>query len=87
MISLKYNFIIIILFSILASSCITTRNLEYISSEEDIVRSSSYDYKIQKNDLISVQISSTTSSEYDFFNLQETSNPQLLSQNPYYMDI
>lgn len=83
MISLKYNFIIIILFSILASSCITTRNLEYISSEEDIVRSSSYDYKIQKNDLISVQISSTTSSEYDFFNLQETSNPQLLSQNPY----
>ena len=33
--------------------------------------------------MLSVQISSTTKSNYDFFNLQETSNPQLISNNPY----
>ena len=74
---------IILLLSLFFSACITTKNLEYVSSKKSVVKSTSYDYKIQKNDLISVQISSTTSSEYDFFNLQETSNPQLLSQNPY----
>ena len=65
------------------SSCITNRNLEYINTEHTKVKSTNYEYVIQKEDLLSVQISSTTKSEYDFFNLQETSNPQLMNQNPY----
>ncbi len=65
------------------SSCITNRNLEYINTEHTKVQSANYEYVIQKEDLLSVQISSTTKSEYDFFNLQETSNPQLMAQNPY----
>lgn len=65
------------------SSCITNKNLEYINTLNTSVRSTSYNYVVQKEDLLSVQISSTTKSDYDFFNLQETSNPQLMHQNPY----
>ena len=61
---------------------------DYINHKGDlpeniILESARKDYIIQKEDLLSVQISSTTKSEYDFFNLQETSNPQLMNQNPY----
>lgn len=65
------------------SSCITNMNLEYINTDNTTVKSATYEYVIQKEDLLSVQISSTTKSNYDFFNLQETSNPQLLAHNPY----
>lgn len=65
------------------SSCITNKNLEYINTLNTSLRSTSYNYIVQKEDLLSVQISSTTKSDYDFFNLQETSNPQLMHQNPY----
>lgn len=68
---------------IFLSSCITNRDLEYINTEKTKVESTNYEYVIQKEDLLSVQISSTTKSNYDFFNLQETSNPQLMAQNPY----
>ena len=75
-------FVVIIIISF-CSSCITNKNLEYIAEPEGIIPTIKFQYNIQKGDLISVQISSTTKSDYDFFNLQETSNPQLLSQNPY----
>ena len=75
-------FVVIIIISF-CSSCITNKNLEYIAESEGIIPAIKFQYNIQKGDLISVQISSTTKSDYDFFNLQETSNPQLLSQNPY----
>lgn len=65
------------------SSCITNKNLEYINTLDNSVQSTYYNYVVQKEDLLSVQISSTTKSDYDFFNLQETSNPQLMHQNPY----
>ena len=67
------------------SSCITNRDLEYISTDNTTqnINSKSFNYIIQKEDLLSVQISSTTKSDYDFFNLQATSNPQLMSLNPY----
>ena len=51
------------------SSCITNKNLEYINTLDNSVRSTSYNYVVQKEDLLSVQISSTTKSDYDFFNL------------------
>ncbi|MBT4478961.1 MAG: hypothetical protein HOC66_06090, partial [Flavobacteriales bacterium] len=80
---LKIRFLSFFVSIFFLSSCITNRNLEYINTDNVKVESTTYDYIIQKEDLLSVQISSTTKSEYDFFNLQETSNPQLMNQNPY----
>ena len=77
----KFAFLFFVVISF--SSCITNKNLEYISSDNNIIRSTTFNYVVQKEDLLSVQISSTTKSDYDFFNLQETSNPQLMSKNPY----
>lgn len=74
-------FLFVVVFSF--NSCITNKNLEYINTLDNSVSSTSYNYVVQKEDLLSVQISSTTKSDYDFFNLQETSNPQLMHQNPY----
>ena len=65
------------------SSCITNKNLEYISSENDNLNLVKYEYVVQKEDLLSVQISSTTHSDYDFFNLEQTNNAQLMNYNPY----
>ena len=80
---LKIRFLSFFVSIFFLSSCITNRNLEYINTDNVKIESTTYDYIIQKEDLLSVQISSTTKSEYDFFNLQETSNPQLMNQNPY----
>jgi polysaccharide export outer membrane protein len=79
----KIRFLVFFASIFFLSSCITNRNLEYINTEHTKVQSANYEYVIQKEDLLSVQISSTTKSEYDFFNLQETSNPQLMAHNPY----
>jgi len=81
--NLKPKFIFLFFVVISFSSCITNKNLEYISSDNNIIKSTTFNYVVQKEDLLSVQISSTTKSDYDFFNLQETSNPQLMSKNPY----
>ena len=81
--NLKPKFIFLFFVVISFSSCITNKNLEYISSDKNIINSTTFNYVVQKEDLLSVQISSTTKSDYDFFNLQETSNPQLMSKNPY----
>ena len=80
---IKKRFLLFCSIIVVFSSCITNKNLEYLHTESDTLRSTTYDYVVQKEDLLSVQISSTTKSDYDFFNLQETSNPQLMSQNPY----
>ena len=81
--SLRIIFLAFFAITLFLSSCITNRNLEYINTDNVEVKSTTYDYIIQKEDLLSVQISSTTKSSYDFFNLQETSNPQLMAHNPY----
>ena len=84
---MKYNLTLIlssiIMLSILFSSCITNQDLEYVYTDNESVQTGSHNYIIQKEDLLSVQISSTTRQDHDFFNLQETSNPQLMAQNPY----
>jgi len=41
------------------------------------------EYILQVGDLISVQISTMTEQEHDFFNKEQTSNSQLMVQNPY----
>ena len=84
MIKTYFNVIVLVfVFLFSFSSCITNKNLEYINTDNLQVSSTSFNYIVQKEDLLSVQISSTTKSDYDFFNLQETSNPQLMNKNPY----
>jgi polysaccharide export outer membrane protein len=80
------KFMVIILLLIFTfSSCITNRDLEYIRSNKEIkkAKANKQDYRLQQGDLISVQISTTTQQQHDFFNKENTSNSQLMIQNPY----
>ncbi|MEE2700038.1 MAG: polysaccharide biosynthesis/export family protein [Bacteroidota bacterium] len=81
--SIKYLgvFLLICIFS----SCITNKELEYFRTKanDELVYTRNYDYRLQVNDLLSVQISSVTEDKYDFFNKEQTSNSQLMVSNPY----
>ena len=78
------NFILLLLLCII-TSCITTKDLEYIGSDKEIkeVTDTFQDYKLQVGDLLSIQISTTTEQQHDFFNKENTANSQLMVQNPY----
>ena len=78
------NCILLFLICVL-TSCITTQDLEYIGLNKEIKESpgSFEDYKLQSGDLLSIQISTTTEQQHDFFNKENTSNSQLMVQNPY----
>ena len=77
--------IYILLFLFTFSSCITNRDLEYIRSSKEIknAKANKHDYRLQMGDLISIQISTTTEQQHDFFNKENTANSQLMMQNPY----
>ena len=80
----KFTFLLLVLlFSI--SSCITNKDLEYFRTSKDVskVKLNVNDYSLQVGDLISVQISTVTEQQHDFFNKEQTSNAQLMMQNPY----
>ena len=78
------NFYLIIVVILFFSSCITNKDLDVISTKDNINLSpSSYDYTFQPGDLLSVQISTTTELNYDFFNKEQNTSSQLLLQNPY----
>ena len=80
------KFMVIILLLIFTfSACITNRDLEYIRSNKEIkkAKANKQVYRLQQGDLISVQISTTTQQQHDFFNKENTSNSQLMIQNPY----
>ena len=82
----KSKFAVLLLLAIfILSSCITNRDLEYISSNKEIkeVKANKQDYRLQAGDLLSVQISTVTEQQHDFFNKEENSNSQLMIQNPY----
>ena len=66
------------------SSCITNRDLEYIRSNKELNKEKvdMQDYRLQVGDLLSVQISTTTEQQHDFFN-KEKSSSQLMAKNPY----
>jgi polysaccharide export outer membrane protein len=80
----KYS-IYILLFLFTFSSCITNRDLEYIRSSKEIknAKANKHDYRLKMGDLISIQISTTTEQQHDFFNKENTANSQLMMQNPY----
>jgi len=79
------KFIVLLLSIVAFSSCITNRDLEYIRSKQEWKepQSNLKSYRLQKGDLLSVQISTTTEQQHDFFNKENTSNSQLMLQNPY----
>lgn len=82
----KSKFAVLLLLSIFTlSSCITNRDLEYIRSNKEIkkVKANKQDYRLQVGDLLSVQISTVTEQLHDFFNKEQSSNAQLMVQNPY----
>ena len=82
----KSKLTVLLLLSIfILSSCITNRDLEYIRSNEEIkkVNANKQDYRLQVGDLLSVQISTVTEQQHDFFNKEQSSNSQLMAQNPY----
>ena len=75
----------ILLFIFTFSSCITNRDLEYIRSSKEIknAKVNKQDYNLQIGDLISIQISTSTEQQHDFFNNENLANSQLMMQNPY----
>ena len=84
----QYFFRIIVLLNclfLLLSSCVTNKDMEYLRTSDDIsrVKADDYTYRLNIGDLLSVQISTVTDQEHDFFNKEETSNTQLMEKNPY----
>ena len=77
--------VMLTIFIMLFSSCITNYDLEYVRSNDSYIKieNNSYKYRLSVGDLISVQISTTTEQQHDFFNQERSSNSQLMTQNPY----
>ena len=75
--------LLLLLFSF--TSCLTNKDLEYFNTSKDLseIKFNSNEYRLQVGDLISVQISTVTEQQHDFFNKEQNSNSQLLMQNPY----
>ena len=67
------------------SSCVTNKDFEYFRTSKDVskVKLNTNKYLLQVGDLISVQISTVTNQQHDFFNKEQTSNSNLMVQNPY----
>ena len=81
----KKRFFCLIFFLFSLFSCITTNDLEYIKSNSNSseVKSNIQNYRLQKGDLLSIQVSTTTEQQHDFFNKENTANSQLMMRNPY----
>ena len=79
------KFVVLLLSIFTLSSCITNRNLEYLHSDKELKekKTNLQAYRLQKGDLLSVQISTTTEQQHDFFNKESSSGSQLMLQNPY----
>ena len=74
----------LISFFLMFSSCITNRDMEYLRNSKEItIDYKNYEYQLQEGDLISIQVSTRTQQQHDFFNKEETSNSQLMVHNPY----
>ena len=83
---IKSKFKVLLLASLFfVSSCVTNKDLEYLRTSKDVskVKLNTNEYRLQVGDLISVQISTVTEQQHDFFNKEHTSNSQLMIQNPY----
>jgi len=78
------NISFVLIVTIFLSSCITNRDLSIINTKGiEPLETFQFDYQLKAGDLLSIQISSLTPMEYDFFNKESGSNSQLYVQNPY----
>lgn len=81
--SIMYKNILTFFFAILLSSCISNKDLDIFSSKNATTfETKDYEKKFRTGDLLSVQIHSSTASEYDLFNkkppnVSQTFNPYL----------
>ena len=74
----------VLILSVFLSSCITNHDLSIINTKgAEKLETFQFDYQLKAGDLLSIQISSLTPMEYDFFNKESGSNSQLYVQNPY----
>ena len=66
--------LLVVLFSF--SSCVTNKDLEYFRTSNSVskIKLNTNKYLLQVGDLISVQISTVTNQQHDFFNKEQTSN-------------
>ncbi|MBT3611429.1 MAG: hypothetical protein HN522_00605 [Flavobacteriales bacterium] len=83
---IKSKFIVLLLVLLFSfSSCVTNKDLEYFRTSKDIskIKLNTNEYHLHVGDLISVQVSTVTNQENDFFNKEQNSNSQLIVQNPY----
>ena len=73
--------LLVLLFSL--SSCVTNKDLEYFRTSNSVskVKLNTNKYLLQVGDLISVQISTVTNQQHDFFNKEQ--NSIAMVQNPY----
>jgi len=84
--SVESKFVVLLLVLLFSfSSCVTNKDFEYFRTSKDIskVKLNTNKYTLQVGDLISVQISTVTNQQHDFFNKEQTSNSNLIVQNPY----
>ena len=81
----SYTILLILAIFFSISSCITNRDVEYFRTTKEVseIKLIADKYMLQVGDLISVQVSSVTNQQHDFFNKEQTSNSQLIMQNPY----
>ena len=72
----RYIYVFLIVFN----SCVSNSDLNIINTknENKNIPSYNFNYKLKKGDLISVQISSLTPMEYDFFNKESGSNRSII---------
>tara|TARA_B100000674_G_C37900916_1_gene943707 strand:- start:701 stop:1447 length:747 start_codon:yes stop_codon:yes gene_type:complete len=78
------NISFVLFVSVFLSSCITNNDLSIINTKgTEPLETFQFDYQLKAGDLLSIQISSLTPMEYDFFNKESGSNSQLYVQNPY----
>lgn len=78
------NISFVLIVSVFLSSCITNNDLSIINTKgSEQLDTFQFDYQLKSGDLLSIQISSLTPVEYDFFNKESGSNSQLYVQNPY----
>ena len=80
----KFAVLLLLLFFFF-SSCVTNKDLEYFRTSKSVskIKLNINEYRLHVGDLISVQISTVTSQQDDFFNKEQASNSQLMVQNPY----
>lgn len=81
---MKYTYLTLASFILLFTSCISNKNINIFDTEGNTkLKLVETEYKFKRGDLIHIQISSLTPSDYDFFNKSTFSKQTPIYSNPY----